>query len=367
MRMFAALLSGNGPQPGPKGLGQAMAQAGLLEGTLERAHQAMVERGFGKAGDQAVFVAPEFWFSNSWTADDKFYNHEIKRWIVARLAHMAKTYPNVLLIPGTVLWVKEKKKDGDQVSKIATRIKSAEAYHAKTFDGLKDRPYGQAYDFPWLKKAQVNEPGWSHNIPKASGANLPQTPGPLDYLTASGDILIGQNTAYVCKNETILKYHKIGNSAETHGYGQNIVFAPGSIAGQFLVGNVRYGLEICMDHWLGILAESGAAKVDVQVVTSSTTPTRKFHFNTKTNGIFVHASNPPLQTGSAHVFGDTKVPAYVRLAQYPGLSLDLLIAVNGDNNNCSPGDPLKPVEPQGNDDIFQALPAVKTVHSNLLQ
>src|SRR5579863_1097395 len=366
MRMFAALLSGNGPQPGPKGLGQAMAQAGLLEGALERAHQEMVKKGFGKAGDQAVFVAPEYWFSNSWTADDKYYAHGIKRSIVARLARMAKTYPDVLLIPGTVLWVKERKKDGDQVSKIATRIKAGEAYHEKTFDRLRNKAYGQTFDFDWLKKAQVNEPGWSHNIPKPSGANLAQTAGPLDYLAAPGYILIGQNTAYVCKNETILKYHKIGNSAETQGYGQNIVFAPGSIAGQFLVGNVRYGLEICMDHWLGILAESGAAKVDVQVVTSSTTPTREFHFNTKTNGIFVHASNPPLQTGSAFGFGNTMFPEYVRIANYPGLTLDLLIAKNEDNNDCSPADPLKPVEPQGNDDFLQALPSVKTVHSNLL-
>lgn len=367
MRVFAALLSGTGPAPGPKGLGQAMAQAGLLEGTLQTAHEEMVQRGFGKTGDQAVFVAPEFWFSNAWTADDKFYSHDIKRWIVASLARMAKKYPNVLLIPGTVLWVKSKK-DAAQVEKIASRYKTVEAHHEKAFGALKGKNYGQQFDFDWLKKAQTNEPGWSHSITQPVSGNLPKAPSPVDYLQASDEILIGQNTAYVCKGDVILKYHKIGNSAETGGYAKNIVFAPGSIAGQFLVGTVRYGLEICMDHWLGILAESGAAKVDVQIVTSSTTATRKFHFNSKPEAIFVHASNPPLQSGSLYSFGSTtKIGEYTRIRNYANqLFLDLVVVNSQEHPNCSVSDPLKPIEPQVEGGLEGALPPVKHVHSNLL-
>jgi hypothetical protein len=365
MRLFAALLSGNGPAPGPKGLGQARAQAGLLEGALRVADEAMVGKGFGKPGDQAVFVAPEFWFSNSWVATDKFYSHDIKRWLVGSLARMAKEHPKILLVPGTVLWVKSKK-DEQQVGKVEARFKAVKDYHDKTYGKLtqQDRFGGQygVEDLAYYKKAQTNETGWSHHIPNPPTGQLPKDPGPVDYLKASDDILIGQNTAYICKGEKILKYHKIGNSAETQKYANNIVFAPGSIAGQFLVGTVRYGLEICMDHWLGILAESGKAKVDVQVVTSSTTPTQSFHLNTQKDAIFVHASNPPLQSGTALKFGETQVPFYQRVRAYPGLSLDLLIAENSGHKDCSPDDPLKPVEPQQDDgDLSGALPAVKHV------
>jgi hypothetical protein len=363
MRLFAALLSGSGPQPGPKGLGQARAQAGLLEGTLGVAHEAMLKKGFGAKGDQAVFVAPEFWFSNGWVKTDKFYAQDIKRWIVASLARMAKRFPTILLVPGTVLWVKSKK-DAQQVSGIEARFKAVNAYHDKTFANLATQNYGQSYNFGWLKKAQTNEPGWSHNIPTQPTGQLPQNPSPVDYLKASDDILIGQNTAYICKGDRILKYHKIGNSAETTDFAKNIVFAPGSIAGQFLVGGVRYGLEICMDHWLGILAESGKAKVDVQVVTSSTTPTRPFHLNMADNAIFVHASNPPLQSGSVYTSGNTQLATYERVRQYPGLSLDLLVAQNSANQTCSPDDALSPVEPQQDGgDLSGPLPPAKNVQA----
>jgi hypothetical protein len=377
MRIFAGLLSGEGPQPGPKGLGQARAQAGLLEGSLRTAYDAMLKAEFGKPGDQAVFVAPEFWFSNPWTSDDKFYSHDTKRWIVASLARMAKKYPRVLLIPGTVLWVKEKKGDS-QVEKVISRYKTVESHYEKSFEKLKTKDYGQEYDFDWLKKAQTNQPGWTHTISQAASSSLSVSSvptsssssppgGPIGHLNSEDNILIGQNTAYVCKGDVVLKYHKIGNSAETGGYGRNIVFAPGSVAGQFLVGDVRYGLEICMDHWLGILAESGAAKADVQIVTSSTTTTRTFHFNTQPDAIFVHASNPPLTEGSAYVFGKAAAVSYVRLRNYDNkLALHLLIATAPQHQNCSPDDALKAAEPQPDNELGSPLPGVKHVHTNLL-
>jgi hypothetical protein len=322
-------------------------------------------RGLASKGDQAVFVAPEFWFANSWVRTDKFYAHDIKRWIVGSLARMAKEHPKVLLIPGTVLWGKSKK-DEQQVARVEARFKAVKDYHDKTYGKLtqQDRYGGQfsVKDLARYKKAQTNEADWSHRIPDPPTGQLPKDAGPVDYLKASDDTLIGQNTAYICKGDRILKYHKIGNSAETQNYANNIVFTPGSIAGQFLVGTVRYGLEICMDHWLGILAESGKAKVDVQVVTSSTTPTQTFHLNTQQDAIFVHASNPPLKSGAVRKIGETKLPVYERVRAYPGLSLDLLIAENSEHKDCSPDDALKPVEPQQDDgDLSGPLPSVKHV------
>src|SRR5262249_33492283 len=159
----------------------------------------------------------------------------------------------------------------------------------RTFD-LLEKQYEKEYsssDLAGFRAGQTNRWDWSHRL----GPNPSQPKGSIESLKE--DILIGQNTAYVCKGTSILKYHKIGNSAEVNGYGKNIVFAPGNIAGQFLVGDVRYGLEICMDHWLGILKESGAPEVDVQLITSSTTSNRPLHYNIKYGGVVLHASNPP--------------------------------------------------------------------------
>src|SRR5262249_35103258 len=110
------------------------------------------------------------------------------------------------------------------------------------------------------------------------------------YLDNVPDTLIAQNVAYVCKDDQILKYHKVGNSAEVLEETRNLVFAPGSLAGRFNVGEVQYGLEICMDHWPGVLTASAPEPVHVHIITSSETQNRDFHYNVAPGGVVLHAS-----------------------------------------------------------------------------
>src|SRR5262249_26573506 len=68
-----------------------------------------------------------------------------------------------------------------------------------------------------------------------------------------GDTHIAQNTAYIACNGKVLKYHKIGAYREVCGEkGHSVVFAPGNHCGAFKVGNMRFALEICRDHELGV-------------------------------------------------------------------------------------------------------------------
>src|SRR5215467_11129025 len=56
---------------------------------------------------QAVFLAPEYFFSNRRDAKDRFFSHDVKRYILQGLAALSKQYPNLLMVPGTILWTKD--------------------------------------------------------------------------------------------------------------------------------------------------------------------------------------------------------------------------------------------------------------------
>ena len=59
-----------------------------------------------------------------------------------------------------------------------------------------------------------------------------------------------------------LKYHKIGNYKEVEGESDTIVFASGNIVGRFKVGDVKYALEVCMDHAVGVVAQTTFCQAD---------------------------------------------------------------------------------------------------------
>ena len=354
MKLLAALLCGDDPPPGPKGLGQAVAQMGLMRGVLDRAWQAMLQRGGDQEGCQCLFVAPEFWFSNRFeeTVNDpqhngKYYHEDTKKWIVDAIAATSKAYPNVLIVPGTVLWCMQRRVGGVHVQKVKARYEALANYHQQTYGNVKSammKVGTKEGDLKYWGDDQLNAPGWTHTESKDNPKATPSE------LLDTGEYLIGANTAYIAKNGVVLKYHKIGNSAETSGSRKNIVFMPGNIVGQFNVGNVRYGLEICMDHWLGIQKNSNAPAPDVQIITSNTTSDRTFHMTGKS--AIVHATNAgrisQSQGSSVYQSGQAKVTENIRLQTYADrLGLDLVTYdLPGTGVGARPSDILKPLAPQ---------------------
>lgn len=100
---------------------------------------------------------------------------------------------------------------------------------------------------------------------------------------------IAQNVAYIFKDNVVLKYHKAGNYKEVEGEADNIVFAPGVISGVFKIGDVRYGIEICRDHYMQVLQSSGST-VHIQVIVSSYIPNINQGMAMSNGGVLVHSS-----------------------------------------------------------------------------
>jgi predicted amidohydrolase len=246
MRLYAAIL--REPTWEPKtgklnGLGKAREELERLQKYVTEAWQKITEmREAHPVVDwQAVFLAPEYFFSNQREAKARFFSHDVKRYIIQGLAALSKQYPKLLIVPGTVLWTKDlhdTDKDGKKV------------WNDKRAQSLNTRSAQANSKF----RTTTNTKDWDFV------GDLSKT-----------DVLIAQNVAYVCLGTQIVKYHKVGNYKEVEGEKGNVFFAPGSIVGRFNVGGVKYGLEICMDHALGALNTSISTQgaVHIQLIVSS--------------------------------------------------------------------------------------------------
>lgn len=94
------------------------------------------------------------------------------------------------------------------------------------------------------------------------------------------------------------KYNKMDDAAEVLGHesrGGSIVYRGGTHAGQFDLGGLRFGVEICADHDAGRLAADLEHLVDVHVIMSASVGLRPQHLCARDGGYVLHAnaSTPP--------------------------------------------------------------------------
>jgi predicted amidohydrolase len=306
MRLYAVIVSEASDLPETqalKGLGKAMKQMERLEKLVADAWDAItVERqAHPVVNYQSVFLAPEYFFSNRRHANDRFFSHDVKRTIISRLSALAKKFPRLLIVPGTVLWTKDlldkkwimqgglpkevRSVNQARLDKGVTRIKAASGTHG----------------------TEINKKGWSRT---------------RDVKTE--DRKIAQNVAYVCLGPTILKYQKVGNYEEVMNESDDLVFVPGSLIGRFTVGGVKYGLEICMDHALGVFdssVQSPTDRVHVQIIVSSFVSCPQnpnasvtLHSSTEKQDTYVDASTSQATTTGTNPirFGGDKVGKLAR-------------------------------------------------------
>ncbi len=253
MRLYAALVREETDQPETsalQGLGRAMAQMDRLETMVGEAWRTM-EKAFQTnpvPAVQYVFLAPEYFFSNRRRANDRFFSHDVKRATVDRLRTLSRTYPKMLIVPGTVLWTKD-------------------LYEPRLV--MLGRGRSQRIMVP--NDARARKADARINAAAGFGTDVNSLDWAFSRAVETDQRKLAQNVAYLCLDGHILKYQKIGNYEEVLGEADDLVFVPGSIVGRFSVGNVRYAIEVCMDHVLGVLDSTVGAEgtVDVQLVVSS--------------------------------------------------------------------------------------------------
>jgi hypothetical protein len=231
-----------------------------------------------------VFLAPEYFFARDCESQHRFIEREEKHDIVRGLAALSLECPRTLLIPGTVPWWRplyQGVDDNDRVAELRRRIHSAKIKQ-KTSMGCR---------YPRL-------PGWgfatpSNNVarPKAS-ADWDQGKRDIQTLIADPDQdpYIAQNTAYIAYEGKVLKYHKRANFKELNGESEHsVVYAPGSVSGRFSVGPLLFGLEVCLDHDIGMLGGGSGPSVHVQIVVSASVRFKLRHRHIVKGGVFLHA------------------------------------------------------------------------------
>lgn len=122
---------------------------------------------------------------------------------------------------------------------------------------------------------------------------------------------LARNSAYVyCDGQLVFRYDKHHDAGELlDAEKQEAKFLPGQLLGAFNLWNLRFGIEICMDHSCGRLVKQaqaeGADKFDVHMIISSTIHNIGSNLHVQDGGLVVHADGQDTQT-SQFVQGTNK-------------------------------------------------------------
>ena len=195
---------------------------GALRHEVAAAHAAFIAMNTGNRTTFDVFVAPEYLFGRSSTRH--FVSQEQKEHILTQLKLISRAYPNMLIFPGTVAWVKSAQRTPSRLNwarksrtdRAISRIEAAQQWNT---GGMHDRALG------WLRTREQST------------------------------LMLAENTCFVVRDgKVVRKYHKRADGGEVIRDGDDtedlrVVFVPGPRSGAFTVKKVRIGMQICAEHF----------------------------------------------------------------------------------------------------------------------
>ncbi len=236
-----------------------------LAGAVRTARTAMAEQAEREHEERPIYIfaAPEFLFVRSPT--EHHLTEVEKERVRARVLVISRENRDVVVIPGTVAWVKTADRPPErQVSRRTGQAKPAQ----------RDlRKYAREYRHNLPAKGpfpRLEEVGQDRFMRDQLGEFA-------DRLAVSDPTLkIARNTAFLAYDGTIHTYHKKfeaiedGLSMEIMGHEdwRNTFFSPGTRSSTILLDGIRFGLEICADHNFGLLRARGRT-THVEVLSSS--------------------------------------------------------------------------------------------------
>jgi predicted amidohydrolase len=306
MYLYAATFSPNTLAPKTVALGsmaQAITQFTALEKAVRDVRAAvdsdLLKRAKKREPYLIVLLAPEYFFARDPAQCKRFISQDIKKYVVEQLRSLSSQRLDMLIVPGTVPWQRpayqgDTTKDTARVQRALGRIQTAKGYNLRddNYLGLRGWSYSgpghdtyQLYDDPF---GGPNKTIW----PNPYSVGDPKLGKDERWLQKPGkNVYIAQNTAYIAYGGQILKYHKIGSFQEVRGENEHrVVYSPGNQVGQFSVGGLTCGLEICRDHALGVMTYS-SSPVDVQLIVSASISNIPTMFNLNNGGVVVHADS----------------------------------------------------------------------------
>lgn len=205
-----------------------------------------------------VFVAPEYLFGRSQTAH--FFEESDKDQILCVLKALSAQYPKMVIVPGTVAWVKPAQRERsilnvfrkDRVERAISRINTGKKWNSTLHDKA----------LTTLGTAKRSE------------------------------IFLGENSAFILRGgKVLLKYHKMADGGEVNRptdntNGRKVIFVPGPRRGAFNVDGLRFGMQICAEHFNNTLA---GEQLDVFVLISASFQLRPHAPPVRDGGYMLHA------------------------------------------------------------------------------
>jgi len=262
-----------------------------LKATTERAGAAGIRNGDGKIS--SIFIAPEFLFTSPTRDNAKTTAIDtLKRdWVLEKLEGYAARDPGMLMMPGTIVF---KQPLGEDVNKRAIinltnaikpfssvapkkPIKPHESFEAHAKNVTADAYYrSQIIELEAWEKKKVN------------------TSAP----TMEHSFLIKNRTYVYFGGTKVFSYGKKSNMNDYFDDTEKGIYIPGKKAGITNIGGLKIGIEICLDHSVGMLKQHmGAADLDLQLICSAEVPNMNGSCATRRGGYMLHASTDDQHTG----------------------------------------------------------------------
>lgn len=307
----------------------------LLAGVVEEAWTAMARDLFDRAdtiGDSTflfLFVAPEYYFSVS----DRAHAMEQaeKDRIVGFLKALSSQYPSLVLVPGTIAWKKPLNRSEAQKYKKGTTIEKDESRmqkFMKRIDAAANTEIELAPNAASRMIAdQIKRAGGDHEaVARFSSMEYRQvitrqlvdaardkqkatkTKMVTNVMENAARCSVARNTAYgFYEGKEVARYHKRGDYFEvlhTESDDGYVIYEPGGgpegAGDRFHVQNVWFGVEVCLDHQMGFLSQTGGVRPDVHIIMSADIEFVKEHAFVPTGGYIVHASSNAACTSVYH-------------------------------------------------------------------
>ncbi|HEX8437269.1 hypothetical protein [Archangium sp.] len=252
---------------------------------------------------QGIFVAPEYLFTQQRTssAERRAVEEGMKEGFLQHLLTLSRTYPTLLIVPGTIAWRKplqrpageQRKKDpmtGERTGDEKTESRVAKAQ--------------RSFSSSFLPPSFGNFNPGNKNTFNGVEDTVPGKDEKLSKLAdwADQDCYIQRNTAYMLLNGRIrFKYNKRGDFHEAIGAHGDTVFIPGQRSGMVTIENIRFALEICLDHWYGMANHDVSLEPTntphIHIVASDFVDNRVSRMAMESGGWFLHASSSQAHTG----------------------------------------------------------------------
>jgi len=227
----------------------------------------------------AIFAAPEYYFTAPAQTRTALTTVQ-KDLLYLKLAALSKKYPKILMIPGTIFF---KEEIDTEVAR--TKMKSHLLMSEITAKSTLAKPDYEDVLSGWTTGGGLHVPALK-DIGTELGREVP-----------TGERV--RNVAYILLGgERQAMYDKHVDFTEAVGVSpDNLFFIPGTQDQCPVIGNFKFGVEICFDHASAVLSRRSVSKLDFHVVLSAWTSSATTNMAMAKGGFFLHASSNSQATG----------------------------------------------------------------------